>query len=126
MYSDKRFYPRYDVNLPVELFFTREKGGDLINCSEGIKAVHLAINAIELLCTKNVMDELLRQKRRPVISGLHLNNANNDLAVDNCRLLRHRRLSQNQYCLAFIFPELDSQQQHNLQNVITSVSPQAS
>jgi hypothetical protein len=126
MFYEKRFCPRYSVDFDVELNLAEsDLKQEATKLKYRVQAETIAESGIELLCKKEVVDHLLSQVKRPIYANLSFPSFEL-LQVNQCRLMRHRRLSQDSYCLIFHFPPHNKQLQELLISVSSSLPKQAS
>lgn len=102
MQSDRRLFPRYDLVFPVEVHLDPQQEKQIFST----ESCNISQKSIEVSCDEQIINTLVAQKSYPHTGRLSFELPNNQYPFDiAAQVVSHRRLSQHQFLLAFIFTE---------------------
>lgn len=105
MQSDRRLFPRYNLTCAVEVQLDPQHE----NLVFITKSNNISQKAIEVSCDEDLINTLVAQKQYPHTGRLRFHLPNSQHSFDlAAQVVSHRRLSQHQFLLAFIFTETEN------------------
>lgn len=112
MTIERRFHPRYNIDLPLTISFSGLDLELLVN------AVNISLSGLQLEVNKSTIDEIIKNTKYPVEFNISINETALTLNQIKVRLIVNRRVSQQQFQLGLKFNSLHKEQQLSLQNFI--------
>ena len=109
MASERRSYPRYPVQCPVEVTLPEDAAGSVYNSS----ASNLSRTSIQIECGADLIAALLRQQKLPYMCHLKFTlpwHKKHKFNID-ASVVTHRRLSQQHYVLVLLLRHSDEEQE---------------
>ncbi|MEW6997898.1 PilZ domain-containing protein [Colwelliaceae bacterium BS250] len=112
MTIERRFHPRYTINLPLTISFSGVDVELLAN------AVNISLSGLQLEVNKSIVDEIINNTKYPAEFNISINETALTLNQIKVRLIVNRRISQQQFQLGLKFNNLHKDQQLSLENFI--------
>lgn len=117
---DRRSYPRYPLEFPVDVEL------DAQNQQLEFKAesVNISKASIEINCDNHLIDKLRAQNKYPQTCKLIFKlPGQKDIFKVESQVVTHRRISQNSYYLALVFPALKEEKRDLLEETLSVLQP---
>lgn len=113
MAGERRSFPRYPVQCPVEVTLPESMPGATFAASSGT----LSRTSIQIECTAELVTALLKQQKLPYSCRLEfkLPGHKHTFRID-ASVVTHRRLSQQSYVLVLLLRHADADQENLLDN----------
>jgi hypothetical protein len=119
MSVDRRAYPRYPVDFRVRVR-PLDIGDDF-----AADATMLSRSSVQVKCDANLVLTLVKRTQPPYVCDMAFNVPDQEQPlVLRGQVLTHRRVSQQQYVLVFLFKEIDEQQERGLVPLLKDKIPQ--
>lgn len=116
MASERRSYPRYPVQCPVEVTLPEDRTETV----HAANSSNLSRTSIQIECSSDLVAALLRQQKLPYACRLKFKLPwyKHSFRLD-AHVVTHRRLSQHQYVLVLVLRHADPEQESLLDNQLT-------
>lgn len=112
MSVERRFHPRFDVDLPVSISFADEE------CILDTCAINLSLSGMQVQASKTVVDSILQHCQHPAEFYVSINTEQLSFEKIKVRLIINRRISQQAFQLGLKFCGPSQEQQSSLNDYI--------
>lgn len=119
MASERRSYPRYPVQCPIEVTLPDDTGGSRAYIAS---VNNLSRTSIQIDCGADLITALLRQQKLPYMCHLKFVlpwHKSHKFNID-ASVVTHRRLSQQQYVLVLLLRHNDTGQENLLDTQLST------